>query len=109
MSFIVVGEDAPQGPQNLYALRSERVIRVPPISRAVVPHGVHITPLDPRTRVLLMREPWAWAEKNLLIDTGTIFEGDAVVTRVFNLSSKEVTIKRGEIISYLMSVMLAPL
>lgn len=109
MSFIVTGEDAPEGPQNIFQLKAERIIRVPPVSRAVVPHGISIAFLDPLTVVLLLRKPWAWAEMNLLIDVGEINPADPICTRVFNLSSKEVTIRRGMIISHLVSLRVSAL
>lgn len=110
MSFIVTGEDAPEGPQVYYELRAERLIRVPPIALAVVPHGITIVNLHPdSTEILLMRKPWAWAEMHLMVDMGSVNVTDPIVTRVFNLSSKEVTIKRGSIISYLLCIPIATL
>lgn len=110
MSFIVTGNGAPEGSQVAYELVVIRDIRVPSISRAVVPHGISITLLDPTsTVVLLLRKPWAWAEMNLLVDVGEINPADEIATRVFNLSAKSVTIRKGTVISHLVSLRLSSL
>lgn len=83
-------------------------IRVPPMCMATIPHRIRVTPngaSPPAFQIWLMRNPEAWAELNLIVDTGVIDPTQDVVTRVFNLSNRSVKIERGKVISYLVSIL----
>lgn len=107
MSFLLRGESQTR---TTWDLKAYTTIRIPPLCIGVIPHEVGVLPaydgpLTLKFHIWLLRKPHALAELNLLVDQGPINAIEPVVTRVFNLSNRQVRIKRGDVISYLACIL----
>lgn len=91
--------ELPQG--GIYGLMALVTIEVPELSFAVIPHDA--TLFTQGMRVLISRSEGVFIERNLLVDCGLVSDGE-VSTSVFNLSTKPVKIKKGQIISQLLGL-----
>src|ERR1017187_7445239 len=85
---------------SILKLPSSKFVYVPPLCMANIQHGISIKLHTNSPIVFIVRDPRAFSELNLLVDTGPVEDGE-VITHVLNLCNKTVRIRARDIVSWL--------
>ncbi len=84
-----------------YKLTAEGNLMIPDGGFATIRHGVSIDTCG--RLVWLCREPGTLGDLQLIVDQGPVSDGE-VVTAVLNLANEPYRVKRGDVLSYLVSL-----
>lgn len=104
MSFVLASPPLPTKELTRADLPAAHTMHVPPLCPAVIPHPMHLIHIEQGHEVLLLGLSNVFQERNLLVVSCLIGVGGRLSTVVFNFSKVQVVIKRGEVLSRLISV-----